>query len=176
MGFLIDTNLWIAIERGQLSAADIHAITRQAPVYLSPVNLAEIRFGIELMTDAKQHQRATATLRRMRRKLLLRITGETAEVFGVLAAKLTRTGRGAAFRIQNLWLAAQAVQRDFTGLTANAKDFKDVPGLKLVVVKVPWWSRDRMGKMWRFARDGVGDSRFDRLKALSLSKGNVAAP
>ena len=89
------------------------------------------------MTDAKQRQRATVTLRRMRRKPLLRITGETAEVFGILAAKLSRSGRGAAFRIQDLWLAAQAVQRDFTVLTVNAKDFKDVPGLKLVVVKVP---------------------------------------
>jgi predicted nucleic acid-binding protein len=41
------------------------------------------------------------------------------------------------FRIQDLWLAAQAVQRDFTLLTANAKDFQDVPGLKLIVVKSP---------------------------------------
>jgi hypothetical protein len=36
MGFLIDTSIWIAIERGQIGAADIHAITRQAPVYVSP--------------------------------------------------------------------------------------------------------------------------------------------
>lgn len=134
MGFLIDTNLWIAIERGRLSAADIHAITQQAPVYLSPINLAEIRFGVEVMTDAKSKQRATATLRRMRRKPLLRITGDTAEVFGVLAAKLTKSGRGADFRTQDLWLAAQAVHRDFTLLTANAKDFQDVPDLKFVVV------------------------------------------
>jgi predicted nucleic acid-binding protein len=137
VGFLIDTNLWIAIERGKLSAADIHAITKQEAVYLSPVNVAEIRFGIELMRDAKQKQRAMASLRRMRPKPLLRITGETAEVFGTIAAKLSRAGRGAAFRIQDLWLASQAVQRDFTVLTANAKDFKDVPGLKFVVVTVP---------------------------------------
>ena len=136
MGFLIDTNLWIALERGSISAADIHAITREAPVYLSPVNLAEIRFGIELMTDARTRQRAMAALRRMRRKPLLRITAETAEVFGVLAAKLTRGGRGADFRVQDLWLAAQAVQRDFTLVTANAADFADIPDLKLVVVKL----------------------------------------
>ena len=137
MGFLIDTSLWIAIERGRLSAADIHAITRQEPVYLSPVNLAEVRFGIELMKDAKPKQRAMTALRRMRRKPLLRITGETAEVFGMIAAKLTQAGRGADFRIQDLWLAAQAIQRDFTVLTSNTKDFKDVPGLKRVTVKVP---------------------------------------
>ena len=87
MGFLIDTNIWIAIERGRLSAADIHAVTGQAPIYLSPVNLAEIRFGIDLMADAKQKYRAMATLRRMRRKPLLRIGAETAEVFGALAGR-----------------------------------------------------------------------------------------
>jgi tRNA(fMet)-specific endonuclease VapC len=137
VGFLIDTNLWIAIERGRLSAADVHAITQQAPIYLSPVNIAEIRFGLDLMKDARQKQRAMATLRRMRRKPLLRITGETAEVFGMIAAKLEQTGRGGHFRIQDLWLASQAIQRDFTMLTANEKDFKDVPGLKFVTVSIP---------------------------------------
>lgn len=136
MGFLIDTSLWIAIERGKISAADIHAITRQEPLFVSPVNLAEIRFGTDLMTDAKQKQRAMAMLRRMRRKPLLRITGETAETFGTLAAKLTRAGRGPDFRIQDLWLAAQAVQREFTLLTANAKDFQDIPDLKFVALQL----------------------------------------
>ena len=134
MGFLIDTNLWIAIERGKISAGDIHAITRQAPIYLSPVNLAEICYGIGLMKDARQKQRATVMLRRMRRKPLLRITGETAEVFGMVAAKLHQAGRGADFRIQDLWLASQAIQRDFTLLTANVRDFKDVPGLRFLAV------------------------------------------
>jgi predicted nucleic acid-binding protein len=32
---------------------------------------------------------------------------------------------------------AQAIQRDFRLLTANAKDFADIPGLKSVVPKVP---------------------------------------
>ena len=134
MGFLIDTNIWIAIERGRLSAADVHAITRQAPIYLSPVNLAEIRFGIDLMADAKQKNKAMAMLRRMRRKPLLRIGAETAEVFGALAARLAKSGRGPGFRIQDLWLAAQAIERKFTLLTANARDFRDVPGLKFLAV------------------------------------------
>jgi len=137
VGFLIDTNLWIAVERGKLSAADIHALTRQEPIYLSPVNVAEVLFGIELMTNAKQKQRAMTMFRRLRRKPLLRITGETAEVFGRISARLMQAGRGGDFRIQDLWLASQAIQRDFTLLTANSRDFKDIPGLKFVTVKVP---------------------------------------
>ena len=73
----------------------------------------------------------------MRRKPMLRITAVTAEVFGILAAKLTQSGRGHDFRVQDLWLAAQAVQHRFTLLTANAKDFQDIPNLKLVAVKIP---------------------------------------
>ena len=90
------------------------------------------------MRDAKLKLRAKAMLKRIRRKPLLRITGETGEVFGELAAVLERDGRGAAFRVQDLWLAAQAIQRGFTILTANGKDFKDIPGLKLVVVSTPY--------------------------------------
>ena len=135
MGFLIDTDLWIAIERGRLTAADIHAITRQDPIYLSPVNLAEIRFGIDLMSDAKQRLRASRMLRRMKRKPLLRIGAETAEVFGALAARLMKSGRGHDFRVQDLWLAAQAIERKFGLLTGNPKDFDDVPGLKFVAIR-----------------------------------------
>lgn len=137
MGFLIDTGLWIAVERGRISAVDIHAITGSRPVYLSPVNLAEIRYGIDLMTAAATKRKAMASLRRMRRKPLLRITGETAETFGILAAALRKAGRSADFRIQDVWLAAQAVQRDFTLLTSNRKDFEDIHRLKWIEFVIP---------------------------------------
>ena len=137
MGWLIDTSIWIAVERGTRAAADIHAITRQDPVYLSPVNVAEIRFGVALLRSGPQKERATAMLRRLRRKPQLRITIETAEIFGSLAAKLRKAGRDPHVRVNDLWLAAQAIQRDFRLLTSNAKDFADVPGLRVVVLKLP---------------------------------------
>jgi predicted nucleic acid-binding protein len=136
VGWLIDTGIWIAIERGTLSAADIHAITQQAPVYLSPINIAEMQFGLELLKSGPMKQKAETALRRMRRKPQLRITVETGEIFGTLAAKLKKVGRDADFRINDLWLAAQAIQRDFSLLTTNAKDFTDIPGLKLVALRI----------------------------------------
>lgn len=134
MGWLIDTAVWIDVERGALSAADIHAITRQHPVYLSPVNIAEIRFGIELMAVGARKQKAMATLRRLRRKPQLRITTETAETFGRLAATLKKAGKAPDVRVNDLWLAAQAIHRNLRLLTSNAKDFADIPGLQLVVL------------------------------------------
>ena len=137
MGWLIDTSLWIAVERGALAAADIHAVTRQEPIYLSPVNLAEIRFGLELLRAGPLRQRATAMLRRLGRKPQLRITVETGETFGVLAARLRESGKDPHVRVNDLWLAAQAVQHGFRLLTSNAKDFVDIPGLQAVVLKLP---------------------------------------
>jgi predicted nucleic acid-binding protein len=137
VGWLIDTSLWIAVERGTLSAADIHAITRQEPVYLSPVNVAEIQFGIDLLPAGPKKHRAIATLRRISRKPQLRLTVETARTFGSLAARIKKAGRDPHVRVNDLWLAAQAVQRDFRLLTSNEADFVDIPGLKLTVVKLP---------------------------------------
>ena len=34
-------------------------------------------------------------------------------------------------------MAAQAIQRGFTLMTSNAKDFAEIPGLKVVVVRIP---------------------------------------
>ncbi len=137
MGWLIDTSIWIAVERGTLGAADIHAITRQEPVYLSPVNIAEIHFGLELLRPGALRQKAAAALRRLRRKPQLRISVETAVVFGSLAAKLKRARRDPSVRINDLWLAAQAIQRNFKLLTSNPKDFRDIPGLKVVALPLP---------------------------------------
>jgi hypothetical protein len=137
VGWLIDTSLWIAVERGALGAADIHAISRQEPVYLSPVNIAEIRFGLELLRPGLQRQKATAMFRRLLRKPQLRITAQTGETFGILSAKLKKAGRDPSVRINDLWLAAQAIQRDLRLLTSNAKDFADIPGLQMVVLKLP---------------------------------------
>lgn len=134
MGWLIDTGLWIAVERGALGAADIAAITGQEPIYLSPVNLAEIQFGLELLPPGPRKHKAAAALRRLRRKPQLRITLETAEVFGRIAAELKKARRDPHVRVNDLWLAAQAIQRNLTLLTSNPRDFADIPGLTMVAL------------------------------------------
>ncbi len=73
----------------------------------------------------------------MARKPQLRITTETGAVFGRLAAKLKKSGRDADLRINDLWLASQAIQRDFHLLTNNERDFADIPGLKMVPLRLP---------------------------------------
>ena len=135
MGFLIDTCIWIDVEQGRLGPADVSAFTGDAPVYLSPVTLAELRLGIEMAADPGIRQKRLATYRRMTRRPLLPMDADTADVFGELAGLLARNGTPAhRTRVQDLWLASQAIQHGLGLVTRNPADFADVPGLELVDV------------------------------------------
>jgi predicted nucleic acid-binding protein len=39
-------------------------------------------------------------------------------------------------RVQDLWLASQAIQHSYRLLTRNEADFSDIPGLDLVTYKL----------------------------------------
>jgi predicted nucleic acid-binding protein len=132
VGFLIDTCVWIDVERGRLAPADVAAFTVDEPVYLSPVTIAELRFGAEVAADARIRQKRLSALARLRRKPLLPIDGDTGEIFGQLAAELKRATRKTRHRVQDLWLASLAIQHSYRFLTRNKADFDDIPGLDLV--------------------------------------------
>lgn len=133
MGFLIDTCIWVDVERGVFGPADVATITGNEPVYISPVTIAELKFGAENATDAGIRQRRLAALARLKRKPLLTIDEMTGEIFGDLAVRLKKNGLDHCCRVQDLWLASQAIQHGFFFLTHNRKDFADIPGLSLVV-------------------------------------------
>jgi len=136
VGVLIDTCVWIDLEQGALAPADVALFTGDEPVFLSPVTVAELRFGAEVATDVRIRQRRRAALARLRRKPLLVVDGDTAEVFGQLAAHLKTARRKPRHRVQDLWIASQAIQHSYRLLTRNEADFSDIPGLDLVTYKL----------------------------------------
>jgi len=134
MGFLIDTCIWIDVEQGCLSPADIVSITGMQPVYLSPITIAELKFGAEVAADQGIRLQRLASLARIRVKPVLRIDETTGDIFGSLAAQLKASGRTHRPRIQDIWLASQAIQHGLTLLTRNIRDFADIQGLQLDTV------------------------------------------
>lgn len=134
MGFLIDTCIWIDVEVGALAPADVATVTGNQPVYMSPVTIAELKFGVDAAKDPAIRQKRLAALRRLQRKPLLQIDGNTGEIFGSLAAEIKANGRGHRYRIQDMWLASQAIQQGYSLLTRNKQDFDDIPGLELFII------------------------------------------
>jgi predicted nucleic acid-binding protein len=133
VAFLIDTCIWIDVERGAIAPADVAAITGEDPVFISPVTIAELKFGAENAAKPDLRQKRLAALSRLKRKPLLMIDETTGEIFGDLAFQVKKSGSGHQYRVQDLWLASQAIQHGYRFLTHNRKDFADIPGLALVV-------------------------------------------
>jgi predicted nucleic acid-binding protein len=136
VGFLVDTCVWIDVERGALAPADVAVLTAGEPVFISPVTLAELRFGADIARDPGVRQRRLIALRRLARKPLLPIDGTTGDIFGSLAAQISAAGRQHRYRVQDLWLASQALQQGCRLLTRNPHDFEDIPGLDLVLYQL----------------------------------------
>jgi predicted nucleic acid-binding protein len=135
MAFLIDACIWVDVERGILSPADVASFTKDEAVYISPATIAELKFGAENAKDPDIKQKRFAALQRLKRKPVLGIDEITGETFGSLAAQIRQGGRGRSHQIQDIWLARQAIQHNFTLLTYNEKDFRDIPGLSLRVIR-----------------------------------------
>jgi predicted nucleic acid-binding protein len=137
VGVIIDTSIWIEVERGRLAPADVAAITGSEPVYLAPPVLAELEYGVHRARTPDQRQKRAAAVARIRKKPCLVIDAETGLTFGRLAADLDAAGRPSIHRVQDLWLAALAVQHNLKVLTQNQKDFLGIPGLTVLWIKGP---------------------------------------
>ena len=132
MGVIIDTSVWVDVERGRLSPGDVAAVTGDEPVDLAPPVLAELQYGVERAKSPAQRQKRAAALARMRHKPCLVMDAETGATFGRLAAALDGAGRPATHRIQDVWIAALAIQHNLRVLTRNPKDFQGIPGLDVL--------------------------------------------
>lgn len=131
MGYLIDTGVWVDLERGLVTPQEVASITGDEPIFLSPISLAELFYGAERAQTPNLRQQRLAALEKLKRSPILRIDEATGEIFGRIAA--ATHNRAPVHRVQDLWLASQAIQHNFKFLTKNEKDFTDIPGLQIVV-------------------------------------------
>ena len=134
MGITVDTCIWINVERGHLTHLKVAEITGDAPVYLSPPVVAELEYGVNRATNEAIRNKRRAALVKIMKKPCLSIDKDTGNLFGKLAAELDKKGTPSTHRINDLWIAALAIQHNMSVLTENIKDFKDIPGLKLIKI------------------------------------------
>lgn len=134
MGVILDTAIWVDVERGRLSPRDIASITKNEPIYIVPPIIAELEYGVHHASDDAQRIRRAVALARIRRKPCINIDKDSAEIFGRICASLDAKGRPAKHRTHDLWIAVVAIQHNLSVLTRNRSDFEDIPGLKLLSI------------------------------------------
>jgi hypothetical protein len=81
--------------------------------------------------NCKEITPTDALQRSFEQRPVLDVSSLTASVFGILAAFMKQSGRSPRARVNDLWIAAQAMENDYALLTANLKDFEGLPGLRV---------------------------------------------
>ena len=132
MGMIFDTSIWVGLATSQISGQAVQQATGDESVYISAISLGELSFGVESCNDPVKRILRMRFLRNYEQRPVLDVTARTASVFGLLAAFMKQSGRSPRTRVNDLWIAAQAIENDFALLTANGKDFEGLPGLKVV--------------------------------------------
>jgi predicted nucleic acid-binding protein len=134
MGMIVDSSVWVELERGNLTSADLDAATAKEAIYVAPPVLAELEFGVHRAKTPAQRYRRAAAVARVAKEPCLIIDQQTATIYGRLAADLDAGGRPHGHRIHDVWLAALALQHNLKVLTKNRKDFEGIPGLTVIVM------------------------------------------
>ena len=129
---IFDTSIWVGLAAGQISGQAVHQATGDESVYISAISLGELNFGVESCNDPVKRMLRMRFLRRYEQRPVLDVTARTASAFGLLAAFMKQSGRSPRTRVNDLWIAAQAMENDYALLTANGKDFEGLPGLRVV--------------------------------------------
>jgi predicted nucleic acid-binding protein len=137
MGVILDTGIWVEVERGRVSPADVAAAAGGEPVYLTPVTIAELQYGLKRARSKSQRRRRATALAALKSKTCLVINRRTGEIFGGISARLDARGRPSTHRVQDLWIASLALQHGMKLLTQNRHDFEDIPGLILLSLPGP---------------------------------------
>lgn len=131
MGMIFDTSIWVGLATSQISGQAVQQATGDESVYISAISLGELSFGVESCTDPATRMVRLRSLRRLEQRPVLDVSSLTASAFGILAAFMKQSGRSPRTRVNDLWIAAQAIENDYALLTTNIKDFEGLPGLRV---------------------------------------------
>ena len=127
MAWLLDTNVLSELRKPQPAQSVVTFVTSEPlrDLYVSIVSFAEIRFGIELVSDPVRRFELGAWLSRTVRPMFKNRTLPVTEDIMVKWRLLVEDGRksGHTFSQPDLIIAATALQHGLTVVTRNSSDF-----------------------------------------------------
>ena len=135
MARLIDTSVFIEVERRGYSPEALPATVLAEPAFLSAVTVSELFVGVfRAATPAQRSHRQAFVEGILKRIPVVPFDLAVARVHARLAAEMRGTGQ--AIGAHDLLIAATAVAHGYAVLTHNLVDFDRVPGL--VVDQLDW--------------------------------------
>ena len=135
MAQLIDTSVFIELERRQLEIDALRSAVPDEPVALSAITASELLIGVHRAdTEARKIRRSAFVERLLEILPIFEFDLNAARVHAKIVAKLMSDGN--LISAHDLIIASTALANGFAVLTANIGDFERVPGLD---VACPAW-------------------------------------
>lgn len=131
MARIVDTSVWIAIERrGQLDA-DLATISANEPIAIASITAAELLAGAELARTPELRRRTRSGAEDLLRRMdILPFDLEAARIYARLSGGLRAAGHSVGgFDLQ---IAATALAHDCSVVTLNLREFNRIPGLTVI--------------------------------------------
>ncbi|MCE9553726.1 MAG: type II toxin-antitoxin system VapC family toxin [Planctomycetes bacterium] len=130
MGWLIDTNVFVAMER-RGAERDLSRYGATEDVYISVVTASELLMGVHLADNEARRTRRLAFVEGIVSAIgILDFTLDVARRHAELYAQLTRAGK--MIGAHDLMIAATALIHGHKVLTDNVREFRRVDGLDVV--------------------------------------------
>jgi len=132
MAYLIDTSVFVAMERGLLDLAAIEAHSGPVEMSLSAITASELLHGVHRADSARRRTtRGQLVEGILARFPVLPIDLQVARVHATLWADLR--ARGTSIGAHDLLIAATALAHGLRIVTRNVRDFERIEGLALEV-------------------------------------------
>ncbi len=122
-----DTNIFIDIMKGDASLARKLELLNE--VYLSPIVLAELYFGVYRSASPAKHLNKIAIAIAIENCKRLAIDAGTSEIF--VGIKLRLFAKGQPIPENDIWIAASAIQHNLPVFTTD-RHFVEIDGLNLL--------------------------------------------
>ena len=134
MGVVLDTSVVVEAERGTLAFESFLASMPDEPVGLAAITASELLHGCHRAKDAGTRSRRFAFVEALLALIPVLDFGlvearRHAELWAGLARKGTAVGA------HDLMIGATALARGYALATLNGKDFRRIPGLRLIAVE-----------------------------------------
>jgi tRNA(fMet)-specific endonuclease VapC len=126
LGFLIDTSVLIALERGDIGVAGLPA-DRPA---VSVVSVSELLHGVHRAPQQFRRSRLTAVEEILASFQPFPVTEPVARVHALVTSELAR--RGQSIGVNDSWIGATALTHGLAVLTRNPRDFERIPSLRVL--------------------------------------------
>ncbi len=128
MGFLLDSNVLIDLERGRIELEPHIALREDEEFFLSVITASELLHGVFHAQKPEQKNRRSAFVEAVLDRFpILDIDLSVARIHAQLWAQMESEGN--MIGLHGSWIAATALAHGLTLVTANLDEFNRIPGL-----------------------------------------------